>query len=107
MSKAEFNQATLTSEDLDRKFTAVFPGHRSFDAFDDVGGGAAIVFKLLGTVVDGDSSAFADVFVGSALIGVLKTAPTTDVVNEDGSEIRGPAANVVNQLLQRVATVKP
>jgi len=53
-----------------------------------------------------DAGAFADVFVMGALVSVLKSAPPTDVVDEDSRKISLSVLDVLDQLLQRIATVQ-
>ena len=67
---------------------------------------AAVVFELLGAVVDGYPGARADVLEVRGLVGVLEAAPTADVIDEDFREIGAPAFHVVNQAAQRVAAIQ-
>lgn len=42
-----------------------------------------------------------------ALVSILKTAPTADIVDEDRFEVGTAGLNAGHQVLQRLAAVKP
>src|SRR3546814_2076077 len=67
---------------------------------------AAIVLELLGAVNDRDASAFADIFVVGALVGVLEAAPAAHVIDQDDGKVRRAALDVLNQLLEDVAAIE-
>jgi len=46
----------LAGEDFDRELAAVLAGHGPLHALDDGGAEAAVVFELLGAVVDADAN---------------------------------------------------
>lgn len=52
------------------------------------------------------AGALADIFVIGALVGILKPAPSADVVDQNGRKIRPLAFNVCDQLLQRIAAIQ-
>ena len=81
MPISELDEATLACEYLGREFTAVFPCHGAFDAFDDGGDWGAIVLELLGTIDHPNASLLADVFVVGTFVGVLEPSPSTDVID--------------------------
>ena len=107
LTKAEFHKAALPGKDLHRKLAAVFAGHDALDGLQKVGADAAVVLELLAAVVHPDPGAETDVLMVCALIGVLKSAPATDVVDEDRFEIGLAGFNLGHQLLQRLAAVEP
>ena len=107
LTEAAFDQAALPDEDLVGKFPAVFPGHRALDALDDRGHRPAIIFELLGAILDLLVGATADVFVIGGFICILKPAPPADVIDKDQLEIRGAVLHILDQLLQRLATLDP
>src|SRR5207237_401375 len=84
---SQFDQPTLASEYFGRQFAAVLTRHCSFHAFNDGRDWAAIVYELLGAVLDHDASALADVLVVRAFVGVLKTPPTAHVINKNCFEV--------------------
>ena len=53
--------------------------------------------------MDGDVRPFAEVLIVGALIRVLKTPPTTHVVDEDRLEVCGPSFNVLDKLTESIA----
>lgn len=61
---------------------------------------AAIVLKLIGTIVNLYSSSFADEFVVGAFVGVLKAPPTARIEDEDTIKTWLPALDVINELLE-------
>ena len=99
LTEAAFDQAALSDEDLVGKFPAVFPGHRALDALDDRGNRAAVVFELLGAILDLLVCATADVFVIGGFIGILKPPPSADVIDKDHLEIRCAVLHILDQLL--------
>ena len=104
---AAFDQAALPGKDLGRKLPAVFPGHGALDALDDGGNRAAVILELLGAVFDLLVCAATDVFVIGRFIGVLKPAPSTDIIDKDHLEICGAVLNIPDQLLQSLAALDP
>src|SRR5690606_27708107 len=72
---AVFDQTALAHEDFGRQLPAVLTRHRPLHALDDSRDRAAVVLELLGAVLDGYASSFADVLVIGALVGVLEPAP--------------------------------
>ena len=107
LSVAEFDQATLPREDLVGQLATILACHGALDALDDGGNRAAVIFELLGAVFDLLVGATADVFVIGGFIGVLKTAPSADVIDKDHLEIRGAVLHILDQLLQCLATLDP
>ena len=105
LAVAEFDQATLAGEHLGRQFPAVLAGHGPLDALDDGGDGRAIVLELLGAIGDLDAGAAADVLVVSTLIGILKTPPATDVVDQDDLEIGLARLDIVDQPLEGLPAI--
>jgi len=101
----QLDEAALPGEDFDRKFPAVFPCHDPLDGFQKVRADAAVVLKLLATVVYPDPGAGTDVLVIRALVGILKTAPAADVVDEDRFEVGIAGLDFGHQVLQRLAAV--
>src|SRR5262249_10232253 len=83
---SHLNETAGTLEDLGGEFAAIFAGHGALDAFDDVRGGATVVLELLSAIMDRDAGTLADIFVVTALVGVLETAPTAHVVSKDALE---------------------
>jgi NADPH:quinone reductase-like Zn-dependent oxidoreductase len=67
---------------------------------------AAVIRELLGAVLDTDAGALADVLVVGALVRVLESAPAADVVDQDGGEVGIAALDVIDQRLERIATVQ-
>lgn len=86
---------------------AVFRRHRALDALDNRGNRPAIIFKLLGAILDLLVGATADVLVIGGVIGVLKTAPSADLIDKNHLEIRGAVLHILDQLLQCLATLDP
>ena len=80
---AEFNHTHLPREYLDGKLAAVLSCHCSLECLYQGRVRASIVLELFRTVVDLDVRTFACVLVISAFIGVLKSAPAADVINEN------------------------
>ena len=103
--EAELDQAAGALEDLGGKFSAVFAGHGAFDAFDDGGHRAAVVFKLLRAVVDGDAGLAAYVFIIGALVGILEPPPAADIVHQDAGELHRAALDILDHLGERVAAL--
>lgn len=87
---AKLHEAALPGEDLHRQLAAVFARHHALDGFQEVRADAAVVLELLAAVVDPDAGTGTYVLVVGAFVGILKPAPTADVVDEDGLEV-GPA----------------
>jgi hypothetical protein len=83
----EFDLTTLTGEDLDREFAAVFSGHCTLHALDDSRDRTAIIFELLGAVVDAYAGALANILIIGAFVRILKAAPAAYVVNENRLEV--------------------
>ena len=105
LPKAQLDQAALPGEYLGRQLPAVFASHRTLDALDDGGHGRAVVLELLGAVGDLNSGAAADVLVIGALVSVLKPTPAAHVIDQDDLEVRVARFDVLDQLLQRLATI--
>src|ERR1035441_10475469 len=76
LTEPQFDKVALADKDLGRQFAAVFAGHGALYAFDDCRDRTAVILKLLGTVVDVDLGAAAEVFVVGAFISVLKASPS-------------------------------
>src|SRR5690606_38208648 len=100
------DQIALALEDLDRQLTAVFPGHRAFQALEHVGLNAAVVLELLVAVVDCDASTLADELVVGAFVGIKKPSPAADVVDEDVFEGRLAVLHILYELLERLPAAK-
>src|SRR5262249_55629859 len=94
LAKAQANETALSGEHLDRQLAGLFAGHRALNVFNNRRAQASVVLKLLGAVVHRDARLFADELVVGALVGVLESAPTTDVVNENRPEISSTATHV-------------
>ena len=100
------DQAALAFVHLDREILAVGGSHDPFDALEDGGWHAAVVLKLLGTVVHRDAGLPAFILVGARLVGVLESAPSAHVVDEYGGEVGGPCPNVGQQAPKLVPTLQ-
>jgi len=74
-----------------------------FDTFDDCGDGGDLSFRVPGAIMNRDSGPPTQVFIIGAFIGILKSPPPADVMQEDGGEIDLPAFDVPNHLLQSFA----
>src|SRR5262249_7708662 len=83
--------------------TAVLSRHSAFHAFHNGGNRAAVIFEWLCAIADLDVCPAANVLVVRALIGILKPAPTTDVINQNCTEIRTTVVDIADELLQRIA----
>ena len=105
LSEPQLDQPALAGEHLGRQLSAVFTCHGPLDAFDDGRHRRAVVFELLGAVGDLDAGAAADVLVVRTLVGVLKPAPSADVVDQDDLEVGPAVLNVGDQALQCLAAV--
>lgn len=105
MPESAFNQSALSSKYLDREFTAIFASHRALDGLEQGRGETPIVLKLLGAIVNANIGALADVFVLGALVYVLKSAPSTHVVNQNIGIVSAPALNITNQVTQTIPTL--
>src|SRR3569833_202509 len=92
---SESNQVTCTMKNLGRKFPAVFTCHRPLHDLYNRGSRAAVILKLLGTVMDSDSCLATKILVMSALISILESAPSADIVNEDARKIDLTAQHVL------------
>jgi hypothetical protein len=91
------NDARLTNKGFDRQLATILGGHRSFDAFHNGSERAPVVLKLLRAIVNLDTSALADMFIVTALVGVLKTSPTAHVINKDDLKIGVAGLNIAYQ----------
>jgi len=60
---------------------------------------------LLRAILDGDAGASADILVIGALVGILKTPPAADVIDENQGEIGVPGLHVLDELSERVASL--
>jgi hypothetical protein len=107
LAEPKLYQATLPREDLHGKLAAVLARHDPLDGFQQVGADAAVVFELLAAIVDADPGTRADMLVVGPFIGILKTAPTADVIDQNGLEIRLACSDLGHQVLQRFAAVQP
>jgi hypothetical protein len=81
LAKAVFNVTALPRKYLDRKLAAVFAGHDPLYVLEEDRTDAAIIVKLLGTIVNSDPCPRANVLVISTFIGILKPSPAADVVD--------------------------
>jgi isopenicillin-N epimerase len=99
LAKAKFNKSTLPDENFGGKFAAVFTCHRALHALHDGRNGAAVILKLLSTVMNFDFRASTDVLVISTLIRILKASPATNVIDQNCAEISLASLHVMNQLL--------
>ena len=105
LSEAQLDQPTLAGEHFGRQLSAVLACHGALDALHDGRHRRAVVFELLGAVGDLDAGAAADVLVVRTLVGVLKPAPSADVVDQDDLEVGAAVLNVGDQALQCLAAV--
>src|ERR1039458_4298844 len=92
-------------KDLGGKLAAVLTGHGPLHALNDCRNGAAIILKLLGAIVHINLRASANVLVIGALVGILESSPTADIVDKNCTEIRLAILHIANQLFQRISTV--
>jgi len=83
------------------------PAIARFHALDDRRAETSIVLELLCAVVDRDSSLFADELIVGALICVLETPPTTNVVKQNDAEVAVPAWTSSINCFKRVPAVYP
>ncbi len=97
----------MPGEDLHGQLAAVFASHHPLDGLQKVRADAAVVLELLAAVMDPNAGTGADVLVIGALVGVLKPAPATDVVDEDCPDVGMPGLDLGHQVLQRLAAVEP
>ena len=102
LAVAHLDETALALEHLGRELSAVLTGHRPLHAFDDGRDRTAIVLELFGAVDELQTSALQLVFVVSALVGVLKSPPATDVIHKDRLEVGVARLNIIEQSLQRV-----
>ena len=94
------DEAALTGKDLRRQFPAVFSSHGPLHALDNRRTQAAVVFELLRAVVHLDPAFAADELIVGAFVGILKTAPSADIIDEDHLEVGVTRADVRDQLLK-------
>jgi hypothetical protein len=94
LPEPQLDQPALAGEHLGRQLPAVFACHGALDAFDDGRHRRAVVLELLGAVGDLDAGAAADVLVVRALVGILKSPPAADVVDQDDLEVGTAVLNV-------------
>ena len=73
---------------------------RLFEAFHNYGDIDGLTFKLLSAIMNRHPGSAADEFIRGAFIGILKSAPPTDIVQKDGREIDWAILNIPNQLCQ-------
>ena len=106
LSIANLDQPALTGEYLGRQFTTVFASHGALDAFYDGGEGAPVILELFGTVVHRNTSPAADILVVRTLVGVLKPAPTADVIDQDRRKIGFPGLDIIDEALEGVPPVQ-
>src|SRR6202022_2548474 len=92
-----------------RLFLVILGSHNPLDVLYDARHHALVVVEFLGAVRDLDANLFANEFVVCALIDVLKTPPTANVVNQDMIEVGMTGPDVVKQLDQTrpVLELKP
>lgn len=102
---AERDESTLSSEDLGAQFSAVFAGHRAFEALYHGAHRTGVIWEVFGAVLDGDFASLALEFVVGRFVGVLEAAPAAYVVDEDRGEVGGAAVDDAQEFLQRVAAV--
>lgn len=76
-------------------------GHSPFDTFDDRRNWRAVVFKLFGAIGNLDAGPPAAILVVGTFIGILKPAPTTDVVHQNNLEVSRTTLDILDQFLQR------
>ncbi|MPM95935.1 hypothetical protein SDC9_143091 [bioreactor metagenome] len=100
LAKSKLDKPALTGKNLGREFPAVLAGHRPFDPLNDGGDRRTIVFELFCAVGYLDASTPADILVVSAFVSVLKTPPTTDVVDQDDLKICLAGLDVLDKLLK-------
>ena len=60
----------------------IFCRHRSLQCFQHGRGHAAVILKLLGTVMNPNAGPFEYVFVIGTLVHILKATPATNVVHQ-------------------------
>ena len=96
LTETSFRQATLSREHFSRQFPAVLARHRALDCFEKRRRNAAVVRKLFGTVVHRNLGTRAAVFVIRALVYVLKSAPSANVIHEHYRIVCGASFDVGN-----------
>ena len=77
---------------------SLFTCHCPLERLHDEVRRTAVIGELLCTVMHWHARRLAQELVMCAFIGVLESAPSTDIVDEDGSKIIGPADNVFQEL---------
>src|SRR5690606_22983440 len=105
LTKTLFDQPALPGKHLGRKLAAIFAGHGALDALDDGRDRAAIIVELLGAILHRNPGASADIFVVSALVGVLEPAPPADIIDQHQCEIGRAGLNILDQLPERIAAL--
>ena len=63
-------------------------------------------FKLFGAILDRDTGSLAGIFVEGAFVGILKTAPSAYVVNQDDFKICRFSLHVFNEALKSIPAVE-
>jgi hypothetical protein len=96
LSISELYEPALASKYFCREFAAVFAGHSAFDTFDDGRDRTAVIVELFGAVMYRDPATFAYILVVGALVGVLKTTPSADVIDQYDREIGLTPLDVVD-----------
>ena len=100
LSETKPDETTLSGKDLGGQFPAVFSSHGSFHALDDRGAQAAVVLELLCAVVHLNPAFAADELIVGAFVGILKTAPSADIIDQDHLEVGVTGADVRDQFLK-------
>ena len=81
--KTKLCQSFLCSEYLDAQLTTVFCRHHSFQRFEDRIRQCSVVLKQFGTVVNRNACVFTYKFVVGGFVGVLKSPPSTHIVDQN------------------------
>lgn len=105
LPEAHLNQTALPGKHLRRQLPAVFAGHGPLYPFNNGRDRRAVVLELLGAVRNLNASPAADVLVIRALVGVLESPPSTNVVDEDDAEVCIAIDDIGNAILKCLAAV--
>jgi len=65
----------------------------------------AVVVKLLSAVMNGDTGSAASIFVVGAFIGILKSTPATNVMDQNNLKPGISTLDVVDELLKPFSTL--
>jgi hypothetical protein len=103
----DFDQPTLSDKHLCGQLPAALAGHRALDTLNDGRDRAAIIFELLGAVLNRDARLTADVLVVSAVVGVLEATPAADVTDMYGCEVGFAGLSILDQAFKGVTAVEP